>query len=594
MKKRSMMAVFAMTAMVLSMAFGSGKVMAAEAADSVQLQILATSDVHGKMAPYDYALNEVSTSGSSTQIATAVKALRNDNTIVIDAGDTIQDNSAELFLNDTIHPMIMAMNEIGYDVWVAGNHEFNFGMDTLLGILPQSNARFLCGNVYSPDGTPLGEDYMIIEKGGIRVGLIGMVTPNITRWDAENLKGWQVTNPVEETKAAIAELQDKVDVLVAVEHMMVENEYDVAGSGVADLANACPELDLIIAAHGHQAIEDEVINGVPIVENKNGGATMAQILIDVERDEDGSWAVTDVNRKLHDISKYAVDKDLAEKLVVPHVRAVMNAETVIAKLEGGSLAPENEIKEIPTAQIQDTALVDLINEVQMHYTGADISAAALFVNDANMHPGDIKKCDMALVYKYANTLYKMKINGAQLKQYMEWSASYYNTYQPGDLTVSFNPKMRGYLYDMFAGVNYEINIANEPGSRIENLTKKDGTPVKDTDEFIMAVNNYRASSQLASYGAVFQEGQELPKILEIDVCGDIGGVRELIGDYILKEKGGVLTPETDNNWKITGTDWDEEQHQKAVEQLKAGILTIPSSADGRTSNVKAITVADLK
>ena len=594
MKRRKMMAALAMTAMVLSMAFGSGKAVAAEAADTVQLQILATSDVHGKMAPYDYALNEVSTSGSSTQIATAVKALRTDNTIVVEAGDVIQDNSAELFLNDTVHPMIMAMNEIGYDTWVPGNHEFNFGMDTLLGIVPQANARFLCGNVYSPDGTPLGQDYMIIEKSGVKIGLIGMVTPNITRWDAENLKGWTVTNPVEETKAAIAELQGKVDVLIAVEHMMVENEYDVAGSGVADLANACPELDLIIAAHGHQAIQDEVINGVPIVENKNGGATMAQILIDVERGADGSWDVKEVSRKLHDISKCAVDKDLAEKLVEPHVRAVMNAETVIAKLEGGSLAPENEIKEIPTAQIQDTALMDLINEVQMHYTGADVSAAALFINDANMHPGDIKKCDMALVYKYANTLYKMKFNGAQLKQYMEWSASYYNTYQPGDLTISFNPNMRGYLYDMFAGVNYEINIANAPGSRIENLTWEDGTPVKDTDEFIVAVNNYRASSQLASYGAVFQEGQELPKIIEIDVCGDVGGVRELIGDYIVKEKGGVLTPETDNNWKITGTDWDEELHQKAVEQLNAGLLTIPSSADGRTANVKAITIADLK
>ena len=238
-------------------------------------------------------------------------------------------------------------------------------------------------------------------------------------------------------------------------------------------------------------------------------------------------------------------------------------------------------------------MIDLINEVQMYYTGAPVSAAALFVMNANMFPGDIHKCDMALIYKYTNTLYKLHMTGSQLKKYMEWSVNYYNTLKPGDLTISFNPGIRAFNYDMFAGVNYDINISKEPGNRIENLTWPDGTPVKDDDDFDIAVNNYRANSQLLVPGEIFDEN-DLPTVEEIDVRGDIGGVRELIRDYIVNVKGGTISPEVDNNWKITGTSWDEDLHQKAVDMIKEGLLTLKTSEDGRTPNVESITEEDVK
>lgn len=504
-------AVFAAAAMVLAgcstqkKAEETSTAQATEAASATQpqeketmdLQILATSDLHGKFDPWDYALNEESKSGSMAQIATAVKELRTENTLLVDAGDTIQDNSADLFFDEEIHPMVLAMNEMKYDVWVTGNHEYNFGGDVLKKIISQQKATVLTGNVKDAEGNPLADGYTIIEKNGVKIGVIGMVTPNITRWDSANLEGWTVTDPVDRTSESL------------------------------------------------------------------------------------------------DMSKYAPDEELMAKLAPYDERAREDAAVVIGRLEGGDLAPENEIAEIPTAQIQDTALIDLINEVQMYYTDADVSAAALFNMNANLKVGDIRKCDTALVYKYANTLYKLEMTGAQLKQYMEWTASYYNTWKPKDLTISFNPDMRAYQYDMFAGVNYEINIANEPGSRIQNLTWPDGTPVKDEDVFTIAVNNYRASSQLLTAGEVYKEGDALPKLLEIDVRGEVGGVRELIGLYINEVKGGVLTPSLDNNWKIVGNDWDAAKHDEAVKLLKEGKLTIPSSEDGRTPNVKSITEADL-
>lgn len=538
---------------------------------------------------------EEDTSGSLAQVATVIQELKkeNENTLVLDCGDSIQDNSADLFLEDEIHPMIKGMNLIGYDTWTLGNHEFNYGMDTLERVMKQSKAKVLCGNVYGETGSAIADKYEIIEKDGVKVGIIGMVTPNITKWDSENLKNSKVTDSVEETKAVITEIKDKVDVIIAVEHMGENNEYGVANSGVIDLAESCPEIDLIVAAHEHKAVEGEVYNNVLIVENKNGGQTLAKVDISLEKDSDGNYTVTNKESKLIETAEYEADKEIVETFSEYDERAKAEANVVIGKLEGGSLVPDAEIPGIPQAQIEETAMINLINEVQMYYTGAQVSGAALFNIDANMSVGDIKKCDTALIYKYANTLYKLEMTGEQLKKYMEWSASYYNTYKDGDLTISFDPEVRAYNYDMFSGVNYEVNIAKEAGERIENLTFSDGTPIKDTDVITVAVNNYRANSQLLSYGPIYQEGEELPKLLEIDVRGDIGGVRELIGDYISNVKNGIIKPTMNNNWKIIGNNWDTDLHAKVVEMTQAGTLTVPTSEDGRTPNVQSITKEDI-
>lgn len=558
------------------------------------IQILATSDLHGKFYPYDYAVNEESRSGSLVQIASAVKKYRTKDTAIIDVGDTIQDNYSELFFKEKIHPMMLAMNEIGYDIWALGNHEFNFCVDNLKNIMKQSKAAVLMGNVYNPDGSRMAEGYTIIEKDGVKIGIIGMVTPNIVKWDSVNLKGYKVTDPVEETKKIVKDIRNKVDILIAAEHMGEENEYDVANSGVNDLAEACPELDLIIAAHEHKLVEEAYVNGVLIVENKNSAATMSKINIILEK-ENGKYKISDRKAESIKISEYEPDKDLAEKLAPYNKKAQDEANIIIGELTEGNLVPENEIAEIPQAQIQATSLIDFINEVQMYYTGADVSAAALFNVDADLKAGKIKKSDTALIYKYGNTLYKMEMTGKQLKKYMEWSAAYYNKYNKGDLTISFNENIRGFNYDMFSGVDYKIDISKEAGQRIKDLKwSNTGKEIKDDDIFIIAVNNYRANTHLLTYGEIFEEGEELPKVLEIDVKGNIGGVRELIGDYIKNVKKGKIEPSNPQNWKIIGNDWDKNKHEKAVQMIKDGKIQIPKSADGRTPNVKSVTENDLK
>lgn len=560
---------------------------------TMDLQILATSDTHGKFDPWDYAANKADASGSVAQQATAIKQLRTADTLVIDAGDTIQGNSSQLFLEDDVHPMVAAMNAIGYDVWVTGNHEYNYGMDTLQKIMAEQNAKVLTGNVYAPDGTPLADGYTIVRKKDLKIGLIGMVTPNITRWDAVNLTGWTVTNPVDECRKIIDQIKDQVDVLIGVMHMDTENEYGVYGSGVTDLANACPEFDVIIAAHGHKEIPGEEINGVLVIENKNAGATMSEIHLQLQRQWNGRWKVVGRSSESLQIAEYEADPELVALLAPYDERAKADAVIPIGELRGGNMAPDNEIENIPSPMVQDTALLDFINEVQLYYTGAQVSATAMTSMTGQMREGTIRKCDLTSIYTYENTLYKLQMNGAQLRDYMEWSAAFFKTWQPGDLTIAFDPSTRYYLYDAFEGVNYEIDISQEPGNRILNLTWPDGTPVADTDVFTIAVNNYRATTQLLIAADIFAPGEPLPQMLEMDVRGDLGGIRELLGEYIQTVKGGVIEPKVNNNWKILGNNWDAAKHSEAVARLRDGSLTLPENFDSRTLPSVAITEADL-
>ena len=517
---------------------------------NIQLQILATSDMHGRFMPYNYIFDEEDLSGSCAQIATAVNELRNENTIVVDAGDIIQDNSAELFLNDEMHPMMLAMNDIQYDVWTTGNHEYNFGMDVLKRIIPQNSGELICGNVYDPDGERLAPAYTIIERNGVKVGIIGMVTPNIQRWDSTNLTGYTITDPVEETKKAIKELEGKVDVLIALDHMDVNNELDVSGSGVEDLANACPELDLIIAAHGHKMIDDLTINGVPIIENKNYAETLGQILIDLTKTDEG-WEVNTVSTKILMMEDYLADEAMVTELTPYHERAIEDAHTVYGHLNGEYMANPETVNGVPAAVLEDTPFIDLLNHMQLYYSGADISASILCTEDANIYGSEIRKCDIYRAYKFPNYLCTVKMTGSQLKKLLEYNAAYYDTYKEGDEFVSADENYAIYLYNMFSGINYDINISKEAGERIENLTWPDGSEVLDDDIFTLATNNYYAGSYLTNPGPIYEEG-DTPIMLENNVRSDIGGIQELLTDYIVNVMGGEINLEVDNNWKLTG------------------------------------------
>ena len=274
---------------------------------------------------------------------------------------------------------------------------------------------------------------------GIRVAVIGMVTPHIARWDVTNLEGCAVTGPLEETRKIIDGIQGEYDVLVGVFHMGLENEYGTPNTGVTDILNACPEFDAMVSSHEHTLVPGAMINGALVVQNRDSARAMAVIGLALERDGAG-WRVVDRASRSVSIADYEVDPAMVERLKDYDLRARADANRVIGRLEGGPLAPENRADGVPAARPQDTALVDLVNRVQMYYAQTKVSAAGLPMMDANLHPGDIRKCDIAIIYSFPNTLYKLRMTGAQLKAFMEWCSNFYNTPGPGDTAVSFNER----------------------------------------------------------------------------------------------------------------------------------------------------------
>lgn len=260
---------------------------------------------------------------------------------------------------------------------------------------------------------------------------------------------------------------------------------------------------------------------------------------------------------------------------------------VINQLANDLLSEEVEfLPGIPKALIEDSGWVDLINAVQLHYTKADLAATALFGPDFRPKPTGISRADLADISQFTNTLVTLKLNGKQLKAYLEWSARFYNTAKPGDLTVSFNPQVQWWDYDMVAGINYEINIAAPVGKRIENLTFK-GKPVTDSMTFSLTVSNYRFN-QLVKEGYFNQEDLIADSAQQF---GNNGRLCDLIAAYI--ENRETIIPKVDHNWKITGIDFEHPLKAIVYEKVKSGAISIPALEKGRIPNIKSLNVYEL-
>ena len=565
------------------------------AAETTTITILESADLHGRIYPHDYATDTVDADTGLAKIATLVKQERamDPDALLIDCGDTVQDNSAELFNDLPIHPMIEGLNMLDYDAWVIGNHEFNFEKSFLEKNIATFKNTVLSANMIGPDGDYYVEPYKIFDVKGVKVAIIGLTPPAIDRWEAsapEHFEGLTFPGTLETAKKIISELEGKYDVLIGGFHLGPEGEYTYEGS--IDIAEACPEFSIIFAGHAHSKY-NEVVNGVHIIEPGPWGWALAKAVITLEKADD-KWTVTDVMTENIETASVDPDPEFIEKFKFVHDESVADANIVVGDITADFIASpdyitgESNITTMPTSQLMDTSVIDLINEVQMFYTESDVSSAALFNFGSNLLKGPFKKKDVAFIYKYPNTLVGTKITGANLKKYMEWSASYYNSYKDGDVTISFNPDIRGYNYDMFSGMTYEINLSKPAGERVENILVW-GLPLIDEHIYRLSLNNYRFGT-LLGLGLVTMDNRYYDSYETIQ---DAGRIRAMIIKYVQDEKGGNLAPTVDNNWKITGVDLDSPLKEAVFDMVRSGELMIPTSEDGRTLNVKALNVYEL-
>lgn len=534
-------------------------------AQEVNIKILGTSDIHGRVVPWSYGADVEDKSGSYAQIATYVKDVRknNKNVVLVDVGDAIQDNQVDVFAKDKKyykdHPIPKVLNEMKYDVFVLGNHEFNFGMKALDEILKDIKAKKLTANFYHKKNDKRYIDATtIIEKDGVKLGIIGLSTPMSAKFeeDTGNLKDMKFTSPTEEARTQVEKLKAKgVDAIIAVTHMGIDNENNIPDTGMRDVINAVDGIDVVIAGHMHKDVPSETIKNTLITEPHRYGTVVSEVDLTFDINDKKEVKLVKKESKTVPVKALEADKKIVE-IYKPYHEKLRELNNVVIGQTANEMVPQETKHGVSAAFSKDTGLSSFINDVEQHYSGADVVTFSFDHQKARMNKGDIKKKDIIFNYRYAGgdvTVYEL--TGKQLKEYMEWSANYFDTIQPGDTEYRYNAerkKSKYVTYDIFGGVNYKIDLRNPQGSKIVDLTLADGKPVTDDMKLKVGMNSYRFA-QLNGKGGIW-EGQQIPVLWESKVAmgREKGTIQNMMIDYITNVKKGKIDGQSHNRWEIIG------------------------------------------
>ena len=534
-------------------------------AQEVNIKLLGTSDVHGRIVPWSYGADVEDKSGSYAQIATYVKDVRknNKNVVLVEVGDAIQDNQVDVFAKDKKyykdHPVPKVLNEMNYDIFVLGNHEFNFGMKALDEILKDIKAKKLTANFYHKKNDKRYIDATtIIEKDGVKLGIIGLSTPMSAKFeeDTGNLKDMKFTSPTEEARTQVEKLKAKgVDAIIAVTHMGIENENNIPDTGMRDVINAVDGIDVVIAGHMHKDVPSETIKNTLITEPHRYGTVVSEVDLTFDINDKKEVKLVKKESKTVPVKALEADKKI-EEIYKPYHEKLRELNNVVIGQTANEMVPQETKHGVSAAFSKDTGLSSFINDVEQHYSGADVVTFSFDHQKARMNKGDIKKKDIIFNYRYAGgdvTVYEL--TGKQLKEYMEWSANYFDTIQPGDTEYRYNAerkKSKYVTYDIFGGVNYKIDLRNPKGSKIVDLTLADGKPVTDDMKLKVGMNSYRFA-QLNGKGGIW-EGQHIPVLWESKVAmgREKGTIQNMMIDYITNVKKGKIDGQSHNRWEIIG------------------------------------------
>lgn len=517
---------------------------------TIDLVFATTTDVHGRLRAWDYYANRAETVRGLSRAATIVDSVRAANpgrVILLDAGDLLQGNPfayvAARVAADRTNPIIAAMNAMQYDAAAIGNHEYNYGVPYLDSAIRQAKFPFLSANTYRVrfEGIHAYPAWTIVERAGVRVGIVGATTPGVTVWDAQNIAGRLRFGDI---VPAVREAADQVrkagaDIVVVTVHSGLNepSSYDTVTTGVPSenvserIAREIPGIDLILYGHSHKEVKGMTVGHTMLIQPKNWATSVDVAHLTVSR-VGGRWSVTAKHSDLVQAANHAE----SEKVVA--VTDAIHRETVAYVTTPIGTTAEHWATD--SARLRDTPLIDFILETERKAAGTDLASTAAFATDVSLTPGPITIAQVAQLYPYDNTLRAVRITGKQLREYLEFSARYYRTPTSPTSPLESNPEIPGYNFDIVSGVDYTIDVARPIGSRITRLEYK-GRPVVDSDTFSMALNNYRQTggggyAMLSGAPVVYDHQQEIRQLL-IDEVRARGTLRQ--SDYFAQ------------NWTLT-------------------------------------------
>ena len=501
-----------------------------------KIRILSTSDVHGYIYPYSYANGNPANEGLA-KIKSLIDSLKNENTLIIDNGDMIEGSPFTFYHYskeiDKPCPLSLAMKEIGYDYVNLGNHDFNYGKKPLDLHLDSCGATLLTANIRY-EGKQLGPDYVIHNFNGKKLAMFAIATHCIPNWeDPAHIEGYEFLNAFDTAKRIVEELKEKEkpDYIVCIYHGGFERdpetgepcEEDTGENQGYRIAEEIRDIDVLISGHQHRTCAGKLFNTY-YTHPFQHGAYLSFVEID-----------TDTDQITADIIEATSD---ADKTIMNLCREEENKVQLWLDTPLGKTDMELRIKDEYDVRFHKSQLATLINIIQRETCNADLSGAALFLNACGLDK-DITMRSLVNTYIFPNTLFVKKINGKILKEYLEQSAEFWSV---KDEEIIINPLYdfptpAYHNYDMVDGVSYTIKASNPSGNKIIELTRN-GVPVKDDDEFTLAVNSYRNAGS-----GGFSMIKNAPTVKEIQKS-----VLEIIAEYIMKNQFVHFEPV--NNIKI--------------------------------------------
>lgn len=533
----------------------------------VTLKLIETSDVHGCYFPYDFIRNKPM-KGSLARVSSYVKEQREkyENVILMDNGDILQGQPVAYYYNymDTISEHVCAamLNYMKYDVGTMGNHDVETGHAVYDRWVRQCNFPVLGANIVdNKTGKPYLPPYQIIEKEGVKIAILGMITPAIPSWLPEQLWSGLHFEDMEDCArkwVKIIREKENPDVLVGLFHAGPEgNKLDnVVENGSGNVAKSVPGFDVVFMGHDHTRRYEKVVNvegdSVLLIDPANMSKVVSEVTFTIKK-QDGKVVSKQVEGKLVNMDGYAPDADFLNIFSGAYETTMDFVSRNIGRIEHTISSKE--------AFFGPSAFVDLIHQLQLDITGADISFCAPLSAYAEIKKGGICVSDMFNLYKYENLLYTMKLTGKEIKDFLEMSyALWINQMQsPDDHLMLLNEEDNGFgrfknpsfNFDSAAGIIYTVDVTKPQGEKIRIERMANGEPFDLNKTYRVAVNSYRGNGggDLLTKGAGIPKA-ELAKRIVYSTDKDLRY-------YLMKriEEVKVLDPKPLNQWKFIPEEW---------------------------------------
>lgn len=548
----------------------------------VKLKIVQTSDVHGNYYPYNFITRQ-EWKGSLARIYSFVEKERReykDNLILLDNGDILQGQPTAYYYNyiDTVSPHLCAemMNYMKYDAGNMGNHDVETGRAVFDRWIGTCDFPVLGANIIDTStGKPHLPPYKVLERDGVKIVVLGMITPAIPAWLSENLWRGLRFDDMEETARKwmkIIRAKENPDVVIGLFHagqdaFKMSGKYNENAS--LNVAKNIPGFDVVLMGHDHARECKKVMNvagdSVLVIDPASNGVVLSNVDITLKL-KDGKVLSKDIQGVLTETKEYGISEDFMKRFA-PQYEAVR-------KFVSKKIGTFTEDISTHPSFFGPSAFIDLIHTLQLDITGADISFAAPLSFDAEIKKGDVFVSDMFNLYKYENMLYTMELTGKEIKGFLEESyAIWTNQMQSAEdhlLLLTERKDSNGYTFtnpsfnfDSAAGIIYTVDVTKPAGQKITIQSLANGEPFDLNKTYRVALNSYRGNGggELLTKGAGIPQDQLKDRI----VNATEKDLRYYMIQYIKDKK--TLSPQPLNQWKMIPEAWTQKAAERDAKLL---------------------------